>query len=62
MHSHAPRAPVQIRAGGKRRWGIYHHKSCGETTPLHVYHSKAQTVVPIQRNSETDEVAKGQKT
>ena len=26
---------------------------------LHTYHSEAQTVVPIQRNSEADEVAQG---
>jgi hypothetical protein len=26
---------------------------------LHAYHSEAQTVVPIRRNSKTDEVAQG---
>jgi hypothetical protein len=44
------------------KMSLYYHKSGGETALLHVYHSEAQIVVPIQRNSETDEVAQGRKT
>jgi hypothetical protein len=36
-------------------------KSGGETTLLHAYHSEAQMIVPIQRNSEIDEVTQGRK-
>jgi hypothetical protein len=32
------------------------------TPKLHAYHSEAQTVVPIQRNSEINEVAQGRET
>jgi hypothetical protein len=53
---------VQIRESGKRRRSLYYHKSGDETASLHACHSKAQTVVPIRRNSETDEVAQGKET
>jgi hypothetical protein len=53
---------VQIRESGKRRWSLCYRKNGGETALLHAYHFEAQTIVPIQRNSETDEVTQGRET
>jgi hypothetical protein len=41
---------------------IYHHKSGGQTASLHTYHAKAETVVPVQRNGATNEVAQERDT
>jgi hypothetical protein len=42
--------------------GIYHHKSGNQTTLLHTYHAKAETVVPVRRNNTTNKVAQGRDT
>jgi hypothetical protein len=51
-----------IREGDKWRWGIYHHKSGGQTASLHTYHIKVEIVVPVWRNNATNEVAQGRDT
>jgi hypothetical protein len=38
---------VQIHEGDKRRWSICHHKSGDQTTSLHIYYTKAKTVVSV---------------
>jgi hypothetical protein len=45
-----------------RRWSLCYHKSGSEIASLRACHSEAQTVVPIQRNNEADEVAQERET
>jgi hypothetical protein len=47
---------------GKQRWSICHHKSGGQIAFLHTYHAKAETVVPVRRNSAINEVAQRRDT
>jgi hypothetical protein len=53
---------VQIRDGDKRRCGICHYRSGGQTASLHTYHTKVKMVVPVRRNGTTNEVAQGRDT
>jgi hypothetical protein len=53
---------VQICESDKQIWGICHHKSGGQTAALHTYHAKTKIVVPVQRNSATNEVAQERDT
>jgi hypothetical protein len=53
---------VQINESGKQRWSLCYHKSGSEIALFHACHSEAQTVVPIQRNIEIDEVAQERET
>jgi hypothetical protein len=51
-----------IREGYNQRWIICHHKSGGQTSLLHTYHTKAKMVVPVRRNDATNEVEQGRNT
>jgi hypothetical protein len=53
---------VQIHEGDNQRWGICHHKSGGQTSSLHTYHTKAETIVHMRRNNTINEVAQGKDT
>jgi hypothetical protein len=37
--------------------GVYYYKSGNQTTLLHVYHAKDETIVPIRINNKANEVA-----
>jgi hypothetical protein len=53
---------VQVREGDKRRLSLCHHKSDGQTTLLHTYHTKVEMVVPVRRYNEANEVPQGRET